>query len=182
MINLRVATANDAAGIARVYIDTWLSAYAGIIPDHILLALSHDGETATWRRSLARTDDGSVVIVAEDSAEGIVAFGSGARARGTDLPYEGEVHTLYVVPDFQGRGVGRRLLGSLFSGLVAMGYRSALIWVLEENPARFFYQAMGGTWIAVRNERFRGTSLPEMAFGWPDLNTAVAPIGPYAAG
>jgi GNAT superfamily N-acetyltransferase len=182
MANLRVATPNDAPGIAKVYIDTWLSTYAGIIPDHILLAMSHDGETAAWRRSLARTDDGSVVIVAEDNAEGIVAFGSGGRARGTDLPYEGEVHTLYVTPDFQGRGLGRQLLGSLFSGLVSAGHRSGLIWVLAENPARFFYQAMGGSWVAVRNERFRGVSLAEMAFGWPDLNAAVAPTGPYAAG
>ena len=91
-------------------------------------------------------------------------------ARPTNLPYDGEVYTLYVLPDHQGAGNGRRLLGALFSALSAAGCRSALVWVLAENPARFFYEAMGGTLIATREEPFHGVVLSECAYGWPDLS------------
>ena len=53
---------------------------------------------------------------------------------------------------------------------------SALIWVLAENPARFFYQAMGGTLIAKREEKLWGVSLHEMAYGLSDLKTAIRRI------
>ena len=65
---------------------------------------------------------------------------------------------------------GRGLLGALFSALSAAGCRSALVWVLAENPARFFYEAMGGTLIATREEPFHGVVLSECAYGWPDLS------------
>ena len=80
---------------------------------------------------------------------------------------------LYVHPNFQGQAVGRSLLAKLFRVLATKGLDSALIWVLAENPARFFYEAMGGTLIAGREERLWGVPLREMAYGWSDLKTAV---------
>ena len=91
------------------------------------------------------------------------------RSRPTNLSYDGEVYTLYVLPDHQGAGNGRRLLGALFSALSAAGCRSALVWVLAKNPARFFYEAMGGTFIAIREEPFHDVVLSECAYGWSDL-------------
>ena len=41
MIKIRKATARDANAIARVHVDTWRDTYAGIIPDRILLRMSH---------------------------------------------------------------------------------------------------------------------------------------------
>ena len=61
------------------------------------------------------------------------------------------------------------LLGALLSALSAAGCWSALVWVLAENPARFFYEAMVGTLIATREEPFHGVILNECAYGWPDL-------------
>ena len=60
--------------------------------------------------------------------------------------------------------------------LATKGLDSALIWVLAENPARFFYQAMGGTLIAKRQERLWGVPLDEMAYGWSNLQTAIPRI------
>ncbi len=34
---IRTATAADAAGIARVHVETWRDAYAGLIPNEVLL-------------------------------------------------------------------------------------------------------------------------------------------------
>ncbi len=174
MIKIRKATAGDANAITRVHVDTWRDTYAGIIPDRILIGMSHRRHCAEWSVVLGKRRGGNLVMVAEDSRAGVVGFGSCGRARYANLPYDGEVHTLYVLTDYRGQDVGKRLLGGLFDALLERGSRSALIWVLADNPSRFFYQAMGGTWVAVRTERLRGTSLPAMAYGWRDLKQGVS--------
>jgi ribosomal protein S18 acetylase RimI-like enzyme len=177
MAMIRPARASDAAGIARVYVDTWRDTYAGLIPVPALVGLSHRRLTQIWAEELARPASGQVVVIANDVASGIVGFGSCGRMRGDTLPYKGEVFTLYVLPDFQGDGIGRRMLGRLFATLSARGMNSAVIWVLAANPARFFYQTMGGKLTAVREQRFWGVDLREWAYGWTDLRTTFAPSG-----
>ncbi len=177
MAIIRPARASDAAGIARVYVDTWRDTYAGLIPVPALVGLSHRRLTQIWAEELARPASGQVVVIANDVASGIVGFGSCGKMRGDALPYKGEVFTLYVLPDFQGDGIGRRMLGRLFATLSARGMNSAVIWVLAANPARFFYQTMGGKLTAVREQRFWGVDLREWAYGWTDLRTTFASSG-----
>jgi len=66
--------------------------------------------------------------------------------------------------------------------LLAKDLGSALIWVLAENPARFFYQAMGGTLVAVRTQRMWGAALEESGYAWADLRQAVSADGPCSTG
>lgn len=174
-ITVRSARAEDAAGIARTYVESWRSAYAGILPDPVLVRLSPDRQARQWRQAITRPRHGEFTVVAEAAGTGVVGFGSGGPARAM-LPYLGEVYTLYLMPDWQGYGLGRRLMQALFAGLARRGLGSALIWVLEANPSRFFYEAMGGTRAGERTERLWGTDLPELAYGWDDV-TVLAPTG-----
>ena len=165
---IRSAAPRDARAIARVYVDTWRDAYPTMIPDSVLVGMSHRRQHAAWAQVLARRW-AEAVMVAEDGRAGIVGFGSCGRARAATLPYRGEVYTLYVLADFRGTGLGKRLLQGLFGALTKRGYRSALVWVLADNPARYFYQAMGGQLIAERDEALGGRSLRQTAYGWTDL-------------
>ena len=175
MAMIRPARASDAPGIARVYVDTWRDTYAGLIPVPALVGLSHRRLTQIWAEELALPASGQVVVIANDAVSGIVGFGSCGKMRGDALSYKGEVFTLYVLPDFQGQGIGRRLLRRLFATLAARGMDSAVLWVLADNPARFFYHTMGGKLTAVREQRFWGVDLREWAYGWTDLRTTFAP-------
>jgi len=49
---------------------------------------------------------------------------------------------------------------------------------LADNPARFFYKAMGGSRAAERTELLWGERLGEIACGWPDLARMPAPTTP----
>ena len=69
-------------------------------------------------------------------------------------------------------GVLKRRSVQAFAGLATRGHEAAVIWVLEANPSRFFYQAMGGNVVAERTERFAGTTLAELAYGWEQLHSA----------
>lgn len=174
---VRPAVAADAPAIGRVYVETWRTTYAGMVPDRVLVGMSEARQSARWAQWFARPG-ADFALVAQDPAVGLIGFASCGplRARppaGTGAGRTGEVFTLYVLPDFQGRGVGRRLLTASFQGLVDRRYEAALVWVLAANPARFFYEALGGRRVAEQEERLWGTRLPEYAYLWRDLSAAL---------
>ena len=164
---VRAATKEDAEAVARAYVETWRDAYPGMLPDKVLLDLSAPRHAASWRRRIGEA--GEIVVVAEDGAAGIVGFGSAGRARDAGLGHAGEVYTLYLLPDWRDRGLGRALLGALFDALVARGYGSALVWVLADNPSRFFYETMGGRRTAEKVETLWGAPVRQLAYGWARL-------------
>jgi GNAT superfamily N-acetyltransferase len=163
---VRKALPADARAIARVYVDTWRSAYPGILPDRVMIGLSVDRQASDWRRQIERAAPREGVLVAE-AGKAVIGFSSfGPAAAG---PHAGEIHTLYVLPDWQEQGVGRALLVRAFEALAETGFGSAHIWVLADNPSRFFYEAMGGRQSGQRDEQLWGALLREYAYGWPDL-------------
>lgn len=168
---IRSAQADDAEEIGRIYVECWRDTYAGLIPDDVLVRMSERRQTVEWRRTIARPKLAERVLVAESARE-ILGFGSCGPARDSDLPFGGEIYTLYVDLDHRNEGVGGTLLQALFTTLVHDRWESALVWVLSQNPARFFYEAHGGRFIAHRKERLWGTRLRQLAYGWQDLARA----------
>ncbi len=178
---VRSARPEDAKGCARVYVDTWRSAYAGLVPDRVLLDMSYERQERHWAAAIAgRTGPGrwGAVHVAEADGDGIVGLATCGAARKPDMGYEGEIFTLYVAEDHQGLGIGRRLLYGSLAGLRDGGCRSALVWVLIGNPGRFFYGAMGGAKVAEQKEKLWGALLDQEAYGWPDLAAFLDGDGP----
>src|SRR5262252_6058474 len=156
MIQIRRARREDAAAIGRVHVETWQATYAGLLPDSMLAAMSDVRQSAWWSRLLADPGEARGIFVADDEETGVVGFGSCGPVRdppegldGTETRV-GEVYTLYVESDFQNRGLGRRLLDALFRQLHADGCDTAILWMLAENPTRFFYEGMGGKRVGQR--------------------------------
>ncbi|MEM7123516.1 MAG: GNAT family N-acetyltransferase [Pseudomonadota bacterium] len=169
MATIRPAGPADAKAIAFIHVETWRSTYAGVLPDAYLTSLSVADRTAFWRGILSRRDQGMTVVV-EDQEAGVVGFGNAGTARADGLPadsdWNGEIYTLYLLPDWHGQGLGRQLMEALFDCLRLARLRRVILWVLEANPTRFFYEAMGGRLIARRSEPFAGVLLDELAYGW----------------
>ncbi len=176
-IKVRRARGEDAAAIARVHVETWRAAYAGLVPDDYLVGMSEQGQAFGWQKAIARRGRFETILVAEAEGGPLVGFGNAGVTRHGVLPWDAEVYTLYVAVDWQGQGTGRRLLGALFRALVRNGFNDAFLWVLASNPSRFFYEAMGGERAAERQEAFAGTKLNETAYAWPDLKAWLAAQG-----
>lgn len=185
------ATVRSAPGIAKVYVDTWRSAYAGLLPDRVLLGMSHERQSNEWSWVIRNRADSQSVLVAAEVGHGVVGMASVGHARGGELPAvgafgpgngpAGEIYTLYVLPEFQERGIGRQLLAAAFSALAARGTERAFCWTIRDHQARFFYERMGGQRIAERRQRLWGTDVDQAAYGWPDLKAAASRIGSFSA-
>jgi len=172
-LRVRAAAPADARAIAGIHVETWRAAYAGIVPDGYLVNMTVPHILRHWRALLEAPNGVETALVAEAQPRGhprrIVAFGSCGPERTSGLGYGGEVYTLYVDPDWQGEGIGRRLLTELMATLHTAGARDAVVWVLTDNPARFFYERLGGQAVARRTSPFAGEPLGETAYAWPDV-------------
>jgi ribosomal protein S18 acetylase RimI-like enzyme len=171
-LSVRTARPEDAADLARIYIESWQDTYAGVISHAVLGAMSLKGHTARWQaaiRSAGRNN--GAVLVAEDTHHGVIGLSSLGLARDGGIGFDGEVYTLYVDPAFLGRGAGRALLTGAFDALKNRNLRSCLIWAHARNNACFFYEAMGGRRVATRTTRLMGELTPEIGFGWKRLVT-----------
>lgn len=167
-LSVRSARPEDAADLARIYIESWQDTYAGILPHSLLAAMSHKGHAARWQAAIR---SGGAVLVAEDAQHGAIGLCSLGGARDKALGLEGEIYTLYVDPAFLGRGTGRALLDGAFGVFRERKLRSCVIWAHARNNACFFYEAMGGRRVATRTTRLMGELTPEIGFGWRQLAT-----------
>jgi len=177
MITIRRARKSDAAAIGRVHVETWQSTYAGLLPDSLLAHMSDIRQSAWWARVLSDPAEARGVFVADDAGGmGVVGFGSCGPVRDPPEGLDGnekrvgEVYTLYVESDFQNQGLGRRLLDALFRQLKADGCDTAVLWMLAENPTRFFYQGLGGALVGQRIDTMAGRDVEEVAYAWRDLD------------
>lgn len=171
MITIRRACAGDAPGIAAVHVDTWRSAYASVLPDKFLARLSVPRLTHLYDCTI-HMGVAVHVAISRNSASppSIVGFSSARRSRNKALG-GGEVETLYVLDDWQNRGLGGQLLRVSAKHLANQGCRSAFAWVLRDNPAGFFYERMGGKRIAVSTTHVAGADIPQIAYAWDPIET-----------
>jgi ribosomal protein S18 acetylase RimI-like enzyme len=163
---VRQARPEDAADLARIYIDSWHDTYAGIISHTLLGAMSLKGHTQRFQAAMKGP---GTLLVAERAGHGPVGLSGLGAARDRGLGFEGEIYTLYVDPAFLGQGVGRALMAGAFECFKDRKMRSCLVWAHARNPACFFYEAMGGRRVATRTTRLMGEPTPEIGFGWKRL-------------
>ena len=190
MIAIRKARIADAVAIAAVHVAAWRNTYPGILPDSYLAKLSVSRQAVYYDQAI-RSGTGVLVAIASgaDVAPGtsarIVGFATAGRARQQDVggrPLgEGEVETLYVLDDWRERGVGRRLLRAAANHLAEAGCKSAYLWVLRDNPSRWFYERLGGRSAAEATIQFAGQNVAQTAFVWDPIEPLLLPLAPRAS-
>ena len=136
---IRTGTVEDATEIARIQVQTWRVAYAGIAPADYLAALSEEKRTLSWLEQL--TDGKTLIFVAFENNT-MTGWISGGRCRDADAPDASEVYAIYVLPQYWGRHIGRQLMAKFEEQLPATS--RLYLWVLAANEqALTFYNKIG---------------------------------------
>lgn len=128
---------DDRLAVSRVYEESWKYAYRGIVPQDYL-----DGIPAgQWAPGLDRANRDTLVMTEGGK---LIGTSSICPSRWPDWPDYGEIVSLYLLPEYMGRGYGASLLNAAVRALAARGFRDILLWVLEDNRrARAFYEKNG---------------------------------------
>jgi GNAT superfamily N-acetyltransferase len=166
MFTIRSAVADDALAIAKVQVDTWRSAYEGLVPSQVLDSLSYEQRSQYWSGIMSREDRAGILLVAEHQAEGVVGFCACGVNRDQDTEFAAELYAVYVLEAHQNRGIGHALVEECRKWALDRGMTSMIVWVLRDNPYRRFYEAMGGEVVSERVISIAEANLPEVAYGW----------------
>jgi hypothetical protein len=73
-IRIRRANTKDTEAIAKVHVDTWRTAYHGILPNGFLSNLSYDQARRSWETGDLNPNSQNAVYVVEDGSGDIVGF------------------------------------------------------------------------------------------------------------
>lgn len=159
--SIRRARERDIGGLSRVFDAAWREAYRGIIPGVALERMIAQRDGAWWRGALRR---GRPIAVL-DSGDAVVGYAAYGRVRSRDLGTAGEIDELYLLPEYQGLGLGRRLFRAVRNDLADHSLTRIGAWALEENGrAGAFYAALGGRAGPRVLDRVAGVPLPKIGY------------------
>jgi ribosomal protein S18 acetylase RimI-like enzyme len=160
VISIRDAAAADIAAIEAVRRASWRAAYAGLIGQAFLDRATSGRfdplKPAASRRTLVAVAGSGPTVVGYASfgpERALHALTLTPAAPPGNLPrftqagsagQVGELYAIYVDPACWSRGTGRALMDAAVTGLTAVGYGKAVLWVLDSNArARRFYEIAG---------------------------------------
>jgi len=139
-MEIRQMNIGEADDISRIYASSWRYAYRGIVPQAYLDGLSE----LRWSPFLAENPSKSFVLLENGEYIGTSSI---SPARDERMTGWGEIISLYLLPEYFGKGYGKVLFLNSVRELNRRGFGSIYLWVLEKNQrARSFYERLGFTY------------------------------------
>jgi ribosomal protein S18 acetylase RimI-like enzyme len=130
-LRFRNATAHDAAGLSRLYVDGWKQLLVEHRQRLIPGGTRPDSHERRWRSDLLNGASrvGAVFALAGDQAVGLCAWRPLADPDGA-----AELLGFHLQKPHRGRHEGRRLLDAAFTAMRSMGYSTAVLWMWAQAP------------------------------------------------
>jgi GNAT superfamily N-acetyltransferase len=173
-LKIRKANEEDTKCIAKVHIESWKTTYRGIIPVDYLNRFTIESRKKRWDEII--NDENHFVFVAENENGEIVGFSSGGLERTNNPTYKGELYAIYILESYQRKGLGKSLIKPLLKHIKDLNCNTLLVWVLEDNKSRYFYEVLGGEVVGRKKLEVSGEKLNELAYGWSDISKLLKEI------
>lgn len=150
---------DDLLAVSHIYEESWRAAYRGIVPQAYLDSIP----PGQWVPYLQEAGRAVLVLLDGETPVGTASYGP---ARDVRFSGYGELISIYLLPEYVGRGHGRPLLEAALRALRQQNYKDVVLWVLEENrAARSFYEKAGFRCNGqVLEDTIGGKLLREMAY------------------
>jgi GNAT superfamily N-acetyltransferase len=136
-------------------VQSWLKTYADLMPSELLESITLESREAQWQRTF-QNDVGVFVAVVQGE---IVGFCSVGMREGVF-----ELFRLYLLKSHQGAGIGFALWQRALEYAKARDVREMVLWALETNPTRRFYERQVGQLEGRKVEMMHGTKLVEVGY------------------
>lgn len=132
---IRRATQDDYKGKGYVRWKSWHETYTGKFSDEVMKNIKLE---RCQQMAYDYPQNTYVAIVDER----IVGFSCWVDSRDEDLPNAGEINAIYILKEYQGLGIGKKLMKLCYNELSK--YDSIILWVLEDNIDSIkFYESQG---------------------------------------
>lgn len=166
-VHCRVATVADCRAVAEVHVRSWRESYAGIVPQSFLDKMSVEKRVRAFAEGFSQ--EGYAMYVAELAESGIVGFADFGEPREETDVSAAELYAIYLLPEFQRKGIGGKLFAAVVEALVRRGKSSLSLLTLEASPYRTFYEKMGGRVMCRKQVDVDGVPFDALVYGWDNL-------------
>ncbi len=167
-INYRPASIEDAAAVAKVHVESWQKSFAGIVPQEFLDNLNVEKRKKAFEERLGEAS--YKMFVAEDSKKGIVGFADFGKARERGFEFKAELYAIYLLREFQGKGIGENLFRLCQKAMFDEGFDSMYLMALAVSPYKSFYEKMGGQIVGKGNHFLLLVEYETLIYGWKNLS------------
>ncbi len=137
-MNIRFAGKDDVQTISAMAKKIWPVAYGNILSkeqlDYMLELIYSPASLASQMQEKKH-----VFIFPEDDGK-TVGFASYSA---TDLPGVFKLHKIYVLPDQQGKGLGKYMIEFVIENILPLGATALRLNMNRHNKAKFFYEKLG---------------------------------------
>lgn len=176
VVRIREAELNDRFALARTMIDATFSAFHGRVPDQCLKWIGVEESAHNWGKSLESMPPQEQLLVAEVAERDVVGLILAGRPT-IELVHDEEVSSRYpieitslqVSPAWQGKGIGRKLIGTAAEKMLSDGESSLMVRVLRDNPNIAFYERLGAERLCSQPYRWEAYDTYEEILGWKDM-------------
>lgn len=128
---------DDRFAISRIYEESWKFAYKDIIPQNYLDSIP----ASCWSVNLDKEGMNTLVLI-EDGI--FIGTSSYCKSRFSDFSNFGEIVSIYLLPQYIGKGYGKQLLSAAVGELEHLGFSDIFLWVLKDNSRAIkFYEKEG---------------------------------------
>lgn len=132
-----IQKSDDRFAISRIYEESWKFAYKDIVPQDYLDSI----QPGRWAPYLDREGSYSLVLIENGMIVGTSAY---SRSRCPEFEDFGEIISIYLLPQYMGKGYGKNLLDAVVGELAELGFQDIFLWALKKNlRARKFYEKNG---------------------------------------
>ncbi len=163
---IQIAQFTDIKDIARVHVNSWCETYEGIVAKTYLESLKYTDRERMWEMLIPRKKGHGGTLVIKDPNGEVVGFCDFGPAREHEHGIDSEVYAIYLLKKVQGKGLGKLLLYKAFELLKDQGFRSVYLWILKDNPTKYFYEKLGGEYLKYTTVNIGEQQLAEELYCW----------------
>jgi len=142
-ITYREAAMEDCYEISKLKGEVWNTTYKEIYSDETLDNYDVERNKQTFERIIGNP---KISLIVAMDVEKIIGFISCGKPYRPFRHYEQDIGLLYILKEYQGRGIGKKLFTTAKNHIKNNGYNEFFVSVNKYNqPAIGFYVAMGGS-------------------------------------
>jgi L-amino acid N-acyltransferase YncA len=157
---IREATLANVSALARLHVTAFNETHAPVRMD----GPTNEVRERQWRQAFLSAEGSWFCFVIEDESGELIGFAKGQPYAHPDQPeFAGELNKIYLLRQYHGQGLGRRLLGHVARRFLSQGITSMLLFGDARNRSNGFYEVMGAEKLFAANGEFHG------GYGWRDL-------------
>lgn len=142
MLEIRKAYPSDAYALINIMDVVWKKEFYDFLPNGIIFEMIRNVERRVNHLRDQIIENNRIFVALEDDIP--VGYIFYAKAQGTAYDAAAEIREIYILPEFQQKGIGTKLFEMALEEIKKLGYTSLMLYCPWESKGISFFMKMGG--------------------------------------